>query len=138
MAQSYTENKFEPLSEREKWLAQEIVNIAFAIHIRLGPGLLESVYEKCFCYELRKRNVPFQKQQDVEIIYDDWLIDDEGLRLDILVDDLVIVELKAQEIFHPVWEAQLLSYLKLTGKRLGYLINFHVPLIKDGIKRRII
>ena len=79
-----------------------------------------------------------QKQQEVEIIYDDWLIDDEGLRLDILVDDLVIVELKAQEIFHPVWEAQLLSYLKLTGKRLGYLINFHVPLIKDGIKRRII
>src|SRR5687767_3844850 len=127
MTQSYTENKFNPLSEREVWLAQEIVNIAFAIHIKLGPGLLESVYQKCFCYELGKRGIPFQRQQEVEIMYDNWVIDDEGLRLDILVDDLIIVELKAQENFHPVWEAQLLSYLKLTGKRLGYLINFHVP-----------
>jgi GxxExxY protein len=138
MAQSNTEIKFQPLSDREKWLAQEIVNIAFAIHTKLGPGLLESVYQKCFCFELDKRNIPYKRQQEVDIIYDNFLIDDEGLRLDILVDDLVIVELKAQENFHPVWEAQLLSYLRLTGKRLGYLINFHVPLIKDGIKRRIL
>src|SRR5687768_7150101 len=136
MTQSNTESRFQPLSEREKWLAQQIVNIAFAIHMKLGPGLLESVYQKCFCYELGKRSIPYRRQQEIEIIYDSFLIDDEGLRLDILVDDLIIVELKAQENFHPVWEAQLLSYLKLTGKRLGYLINFHVPLIKDGIKRR--
>ena len=71
------------------------------------------------------------------IKYDDLIID-EGLRLDIMVDNLIIVELKAQEEYHPVWEAQILSYLKLTGKRLGYIINFHVPLIKNGIKRRII
>jgi GxxExxY protein len=137
MAQRDTENEFMPLNEREKWLAQEIVNIAFSIHKSLGPGLLESVYQKCFCYELSKRSIPFLRQQIVPIKYDDLIID-EGLRLDIMVDNLIIVELKAQEEYHPVWEAQILSYLKLTGKRLGYIINFHVPLIKNGIKRRII
>jgi GxxExxY protein len=137
MTQSGTEKNYLPLTERENWLAQEIVNIAFSIHIALGPGLLESVYQKCFCYELSKREIPFKTQQLVEITYDNLAIDD-GLRLDIIVDDLIIIELKAQENSHPVWEAQLLSYLKLTGKRLGYIINFHVPLIKDGIKRRIL
>ena len=102
-----------------------------------GPGLLEKVYEACFCYELTKRNISFVTQKKVAVIYDDLLFE-EGLRLDILVDDLVIVELKAQENYHPVWEAQLLSYLKLSGKRLGYLINFTVPLIKNGIKRMVL
>ena len=136
MAQSNTEIHHEPLSDREKWLAQQIVNIAYTIHKQLGPGLLESVYEKCFCYELSKRGIAFQRQCASPIKYDDLIID-EGLRIDILVDNLIIIELKAQENYHLVWEAQLLSYLKLTGKRLGYLINFHVPLMKDGIKRRI-
>jgi GxxExxY protein len=117
-------------------LAKEIVDIALKIHTKLGPGLLESVYEKCFCYELSKRDIPFQCQKQTPILYDDLVID-EGLRLDILVDNQVIIELKAQENYHPVWEAQLLSYLKLTGKRLGFLINFHVPVIKQGIKRLI-
>jgi GxxExxY protein len=107
------------------------------LHTALGPGLLESVYEKCFCYELTKRELSFISQKKVPIVYDS-LIFEEGLRLDLLVEDCVIVELKAQETFHPVWEAQLLSYLKLTNKQLGYLINFSVPLIKDGIKRRIL
>lgn len=137
MTQRNTEFNHQPLTEREHWLAQQIVNIAISIHKALGPGLLESVYEKCFCYVLSKRNIPFQRQCASPIIYDHLVIDD-GLRIDILVDDLVIIELKAQENFHPVWEAQLLSYLKLTGKRLGYLLNFHVPLMKDGIKRRIL
>lgn len=136
MAQSYTEGFYRPLSDREHWLAKQIVDIAYNIHKALGPGLLESVYEKCFCYELKKRGIPYKKQSSTHINYDQLIIDD-GLRIDILVDDLVIIELKAQENYHPVWEAQLLSYLKLTGKRLGYLINFHVPLMKDGIKRRI-
>ena len=135
MTQSNTE--FLPLSEREQWLTGQIVNIAFSIHKALGPGLLESVYEKCFCYELAKRNIPFVKQKCVEIIYDNLIID-EGLRIDILIDNLIIVELKAQENSHPVWEAQLLSYLKLTNKRLGYILNFHVPLMKNGIKRMIL
>ncbi len=124
------------LSEREEYIAKQVVDIAINIHKELGPGLLESVYAKCFYYELIKRNIPYSKQQEVPIIYQTLHIDD-GLRLDLLVDDLVVVEFKAQENYHPVWEAQLLSYLKLTKKRLGFLINFHVPLMKEGIKRII-
>ncbi len=135
MTQSNT--GYEPLSEKEKWLAEQIVIIAISIHKAIGPGLLESVYEKCFCYELSKRKILYTKQQAVSIIYDNIIID-EGLRIDILVDGLIILELKAQELMHPVWEAQLLSYLKLTNKRLGYILNFHVPLMKNGIKRMIL
>ncbi len=137
MTQSNTEKIHKPLTEREKWLTSQVMDIAISIHRFLGPGLLESVYEKCFCYELTKRNIPFIKQKSIELIYDNLIID-EGLRIDILIDDLVIIELKAQELYHPVWEAQLLSYLKLTQKRLGYILNFHVPLMKDGIKRMIL
>ncbi len=130
MTQSNTE--FSPLTQKEQWLTGEIINIAISIHKTLGAGLLESVYDKCFCYELGKRNIPFTTQKCVEIIYDNLIID-EGLRIDILVDNLIIIELKAQENSHPVREAQLLSYLKLTDKRLGYILNFHVPLMKNGI-----
>jgi len=127
---------YEKLSEREEYLARHIVDIAIKIHKELGPGLLESVYAKCF-YELVKREIQFIKQKEVPIIYQTLQIDD-GLRLDLLVEDLIIIELKAQENYHPVWEAQLLSYLKLANKRLGFLINFHVPLMKNGIKRIIL
>lgn len=128
---------FKSLTSREETTAKEIVDIAIKIHKELGPGLLETVYAKCFQYELTKRDIPFVSEKQVPIIYQQLKIDD-GLRLDLLVDDSIIVEFKAQENYHPVWEAQLLSYLKLTGKRLGFLINFHVPLMKDGIKRLII
>jgi GxxExxY protein len=101
MTRSNTEGKFRPLSQWENWLAQEIVDIAFKIHRALGPGLLESVYEKCYCYELEKRGIPFGCQQMVPIVYDGQLIN-EGLRLDLNVDNLIIVELKAQEVVHPV------------------------------------
>lgn len=117
--------------------AKEVVDIAFKIHKELGPGLLESVYEKCFCHELQQRNIPFLRQQCVEIIYNNLHIAN-GLRIDILVNNEIIIELKAQENFHPVWEAQLLSYLKLSKKHLGFLTNFHVPLIKNGIKRIVL
>jgi GxxExxY protein len=137
MTQSNTGKAYQPLSEKEQWLAQQIVSIAFSVHSALGPGLLESVYEKCFCYELSKRSIAYARQLALPIIYDGLTID-EGLRMDIVVDNLVIIELKAQETFHPVWEAQLLSYLKLSQKRLGYLLNFHVPLMKNGIKRMIL
>ncbi len=125
------------LSEKEELIAKQIVDIAINIHKQLGPGLLESVYAKCFFYELLNRGLNFEKEKLVPIIYNDLKIDD-GLRLDCLVEQLVIIEFKAQENYHPVWEAQLMSYLKLTNKRLGFLINFHVPLMKDGIKRMII
>ena len=126
-----------PLSDRENQLGRIVIDIAFLLHKTLGPGLLESVYEKCFCYELQQREIPFLRQQQVPILYKELYLED-ALRLDILVDNLLIIELKAQENYHPVWEAQLLSYLKLTGKRIGYVINFYVPLMKDGFKRLIL
>lgn len=128
---------FKPLTERENWLTAQIVDIAICIHKSLGPGLLESLYEKCFCYELGKRNIPFERQKTVRLKYDSLIIE-EGLRIDILVDGLVIVELKAQEYYHPVWEAQVLSYMKLSNNRLGLILNFNVPLMKEGIKRMVI
>ena len=84
-----------------------------------------------------KREIWFEKQKVVRLKYDQLIID-EGLRIDILVDNLVVVELKSQEYYHPVWEAQLLSYLKLSNKRLGFIINFNVPVMKEGIKRMIL
>jgi GxxExxY protein len=99
--------------------------------------LLEKVYEVCFCHELKKKGFSIRRQVDIPIVYD-GLVFEEGLRLDVFVNDLVICELKAIENINPVWEAQLLSHLKLTNKRLGYLINFNVPLIKNGIRRMII
>ncbi len=128
---------YSALTENTEAIAKELVYIAYHIHKAIGPGLLESVYEKCFCYELSKRNIPFKRQLMVEIFYDELIIGD-GLRIDILVNEEIIIELKAQENPHPVWEAQLLSYLKLTNKRLGFIINFHVPLIKSGIKRIVL
>ena len=130
-------NNFRPLSKREELIAKKIVDAAFVVHKRLGPGLLEKVYEVCFCHELSKRDLKSKRQVIVPIIYD-GIIFDEGLRLDVLVEELIICELKAVDEMNPVWEAQILSYLKLTGKRLGFLINFNVPLIKDGIKRIIL
>ena len=125
------------IQEHREWLGKQIVDIAYHLHKALGPGLLEKVYETCFCYELSKRNISFVIQKKVPIVYDNIEFE-EALRLDILVDDLIIVELKAQENHHPVWEAQLLSYLRLSNKNLGYIINFTVPLIKNGIKRMIL
>ncbi len=103
----------------------------------LGPGLLESVYEICLAHELKQRGLIVSTQVAFPVVYEDVRLE-AGLRLDMLVEHLLIVELKAVERMHPVYEAQLLSYLKLTGHRLGLLINFHVPLLKDGIKRIIL
>jgi GxxExxY protein len=112
------------------------VNACFIIHKALGPGLLEKVYEVCLTHELRKLGYKVERQINIPINYDG--IDfEEGLRLDILVEDCVIIELKAIEIVNPVWEAQIISHLKLTNKNLGYLINFNVPIIKNGIRRFI-
>src|SRR4030042_1440698 len=124
---------FQPLSEREEFIAEKIVDAAYAVHKALGPGLLERVYEVCFCHELSKRELKYQRQVDIPITYD-GMIFDEGLRLDVLGEELIICELKAVDEMNPVWKAQILSHLKLIGKRLGFLINFNVPLIKNGIK----
>jgi len=130
------EEVYAPLSAGEERIGKAIVDAAVAVHRVLGPGLLETIYEVCFCHELAKRGLSFRRQVIVPIIYD-GITFAEGLRLDVLAEDLVICELKAVEMMNPVYEAQLLSQMKLTGKRLGYLVNFNVPLIKNGIKRMI-
>ena len=129
--------KFTTLSRREESIAEKIVDAAFRVHKELGPGLLERVYEVCFCHELSKRGLNNQRQVDLPIKYD-GMIFDEGLRLDVLVQGLIICELKAADEMNPVWKAQILSHLRLTDRRLGFLINFNVPLIKNGIQRIII
>jgi GxxExxY protein len=117
-------------------IAAEIVDAAYKVHSVLGPGLLESVYEACMEYELKKRGLNVDRQKKVAICFDGMELDD-ALRMDLLVQDLVIVEIKAVETMNPVFTAQTLTYLKLTGKQLAFLINFNVPKIKDGIKRFI-
>jgi len=129
--------KYEKTSEKEEQIASQIVDAAYSVHKALGPGLLERVYETCFCHELTKRGLSYERQIDIPIEYD-GITFNEGLRLDVLVEGLVICELKAVDKMNPVWQAQLLSYLKLTGKRIGFLINFNVTLAKDGIKRIIL
>jgi len=118
-------------------IAAAIVDAAYRVHATLGPGLLESVYEACLCHELTQRGMPFKKQLNVPIAYDGVTLD-TGLRLDLLVGDCIIVEIKAVEKMNPLYEAQLLTYLKLTKLRLGLLINFNVPVIRNGIKRLIL
>lgn len=129
--------KLAPLPEHIDKLAKIVVDSAYKVHTALGPGLLESVYEKCMLHELRARNIKCKEQVDVPIIYGEVKID-AGFRIDIVIEDLVIVELKAVEKHNPLYEAQLLTYLKLTKKRLGLLINFNVPIIKQGIKRIVL
>lgn len=113
-----------------------IVDAAYHVHKSLGPGLLESVYEVCFCHELTKRGLLVRRQVQLPVVYD-GIHFEEGLQLDVLVEELVICELKACDS-HPVHLAQLLSHLTLAQKQLGYLINFHTPLIKNGIKRVVL
>ena len=128
---------FKPLSQEEEKIGKAVVNAAYTVHKELGPGLLEKVYEICFCHVLTKEGFYVKRQIDVPIVFD-GIIFEEGLRLDVIINDIVICELKAVETVNPVWDAQLLSHLKLTNKRLGYLINFDVALIKNGIKRMIL
>ncbi len=133
MAKKYY--KMKP-TEQEEAIGKNIVNACFKIHKTLGPGLLEKVYEVCLSHELRKLGYKVDRQINIPISYD-GIEFEEGLRLDILVEDCVIIELKAVELVNPVWEAQIISHLKLTNRNLGYLINFNVPLIKNGIRRFI-
>lgn len=126
-----------PVSDREELIAKEIVDSVYTVHKTLGPGLLENIYEVCLCHELHKRGFPHKRQVVVPIQYD-GITFDEGLRLDVLVDNLVICELKSVEIMHPVFTAQLMTQLKLTHKRLGFLINFNVAVIKTGIRRIVL
>lgn len=120
----------------EDRIGKQIVDAAFQVHSAFGPGLLESVYEVCLVEELRVRGFAVETQKAVPVIYRDKKLD-AGFRFDILVNDLVIVEIKAVESMLPVHQAQMLTYLKLSGKSLGYLINFNAPLLKEGVKRMV-
>jgi GxxExxY protein len=128
---------FDPLPPEVERVAKAIVDATYKTHRALGPGLIESVYEQCLAYELRKRHFAVETQLDLPIHYDDIVIKC-GLRPDILVANVVIVEVKSVESMHPVYQAQLMTYLKLMNKRLGFLINFNVPIISQGIKRVIL
>jgi GxxExxY protein len=115
-------------------VARAIVDAGLKIHRALGPGLLESAYEHCLSHELNKRGLMAQRQVALPIQYDGLTLD-AGYRLDLLVEDQIIVEVKAVEALTRLHEAQVLTYLKLSGRRLGLLMNFNVPLFKNGVKR---
>ena len=118
----------------ENEISEKIIGAAIEVHRILGPGLLESVYEDALCHELHLRNTKFVRQKNVPIPYKDIKLGSD-LRLDLLVEDKVIVDLKAKETLSPIDKPKLLTYLRLTKKRLGLIINFHVELLKDGIFR---
>jgi GxxExxY protein len=124
------------MDERDP-LTEQVIGAAIEVHRVLGPGLLESVYQRCLCHELKLRGIERQPQVKLPVVYKGLSIDCEFF-MDIVVSDKLVVELKAVERLLPVHEAQLLTYLRLSGIRLGLLINFNVPLLKDGIKSRIV
>ena len=115
-------------------LAKQVVDCAFQVHTTLGPGLLESIYEGCLAHELGLRKIAFKRQLNLPVKYKDLVLPD-AFRLDLLVADLIVIEVKSVESLDRIHTAQLLTYMKLANLSLGFLINFNVPLIKDGIKR---
>lgn len=127
----------QPLTPEIERVAKAIVDSAYKVHSTLGPGLLESIYEACLVHELTRHGLGVQRQVTAPIVYEGLRLE-SGLRIDLLVEDCVIVELKAVEKMNELYRAQLLTYLKLMGKRLGLLINFNSTLIKDGIQRVIL
>ena len=118
-------------------ITEAVIGAAIEVHKSLGPGLLESAYEECLCYELKRRDVCFERQYDLPIRYKEVCLDC-GYKLDLLVEDIVVVELKAVEKLLPVHDAQLLSYLRSGDWKIGLLINFNVPVLKQGIRRKLI
>ncbi len=134
MTISTPRKNIEPIPKHVNDLATIILDAAFEVHKTLGPGLLESVYLACLIYELREKGLIVEYQVVVPVHYKDIILE-TGLRLDIIVNNTIIIEIKAIEELAPIHEAQLLTYLKLTGHRVGYLINFNSYHLKDGIKR---
>lgn len=123
------------MTERDS-LTGAIIGAAIEVHRQLGPGLLESAYEECLCRELSLRDIEFRRQIPLPVVYKGLKLDC-GYRMDIVVSNQVIVEVKSVDAIHPIHEAQLLTYLKLSGIRIGLLINFNSVVVKDGIKRLV-
>lgn len=132
-----TPRKAENVSVEVDAIARSVVDAAFKVHTALGPGLMESAYEACMKIELKRRGLPFAAQVALPLVYRGETVE-PGYRLDLLAADTVIVEIKAVEKLLPVHEAQLLTYIKLACVPLGFLINFNVPLIKQGIRRFVL
>jgi len=128
---------YSPIPDELERIGKIIVQCSFEVHKNLVPGLLERIYEVCLKHELTKRNLKVETQVAIPIIYD-TITFEEGLRLDLLVENEIICEIKAVDVVNPIWESQVLSYLKLSKKRLGYVINFNVKNIGNGIKRYVI
>jgi GxxExxY protein len=128
---------FEPIPQRAEAAARLCVNAAVTVHKRLGPGLLETVYEQCLAHELRKAQAPHRRQATLPILYDGLTLD-AGYRVDLLVDESLVVAVKSVQALAPIHEAQMLTYLKLSGLRLGLLLNFNVVLMKEGIRRFVL
>ena len=128
---------FQPIAAEVEKVGKAVLDAAFKVHTALGPGLLESVYETTTAYEVRKGGLIAETQISVPIVYDNQELD-SGFRLDMLVEKCVIVEVKSVETMHPVYEAQIMTYLRLSRVRLGFLINFNVKHLKDGIKRFVV
>jgi len=121
----------------DEFLTGKILGCAYTVHTELGPGLLEKTYEECLYYELKQAGFVVEKQKEIPLKYKEiWI--DVGYRLDLLVEERIILELKAVENLNPVFIAQILTYLKLTGCSIGFLINFNVKSLKDGIRRFIV
>jgi len=118
-------------------LTGQIIGGAIEVHKALGPGLLESVYEECLCHELDLRRILYKRQHAIPVEYKGAKLDC-GYRIDLLVEDLVILELKSVDSLEPIHEAQILTYLKLTGLKVGLLVNFNVPVLREGIRRLVI
>lgn len=128
---------FQPVAPDVEKVGKTVLDAAFRVHTTLGPGLLESIYETTTAYEIRKSGLTVATQVELPILYDGQKLA-SGLRLDMLVENCVIVELKSVETMNPVYEAQIMTYLRLSGIRLGFLINFNVKRLKDGIKRFVV
>ena len=126
-----------PVSERAEKAARQCIDAALQVHKALGPGLLESAYEHCLAYELMQRSLSVQRQVGLPIVYGDAKLD-AGYRLDLDVDGLVVIEIKSVDALAPIHDAQLLTYLKLSGLRIGLLMNFNVVLLKQGLKRLVL
>jgi GxxExxY protein len=121
-------------NDRLDEISHRIIGAAIEVHRHLGPGLLESAYQSCLAFELKRLGLKLEEQKPLPVVYKEVKLDC-GYRLDMVVDDEIILEIKAIEKLLPIHEAQLLSYLRLAKKRVGLLMNFHVPVLKDGLKR---
>jgi GxxExxY protein len=125
------------MPDAEAYLTERVIGLAIEVHRQLGPGLLESAYEECLCFELKQAALPFARQVALPVMYKGTRLDC-GYRMDVVVENQLIIEIKAIERIMPIHEAQMLSYLRLSGHKIGLLMNFHSVMLKDGIRRFVL